>query len=985
VRAQPLLFTVQVALAALWRSWGVEPSAVIGHSLGEIAASHVAGALDLDDAVRVVTCRATLMQRLHGRGGMVAVSLSGPKAEDAIRTSGLADQVSVAALNAPASTVLAGAMPALEHLIVTLQASGATCTFLPVRYAFHGPEMAALEPSLRAALAGISPRRLTTPMVSTVTGTRATDGQFDADYWARAMAEPVRFAPALNAVIALSARRTEPVFLDVGPRATLTSAIAATCPGATVLPSLHPRKEDRTVLLGSLAEIYTRGLDVEWPAVQPAAGPAPSLPLYPWQWEAFHTPLIGATDNRGDVDQRTPADSTARHAASSWLYEMEWQLAGARVHDGAATMAGSDLPWLILADDGGEAEALAHQLGLCGDRCVIAYAGTAYEHWRDRSYVVRAGHRADLQSLLADVAQAGVNALRGVVHLRSLDAVGSERLTPGALESAQRLGCVDVVHLVQELIDRFHAQTPPLWLITKGAQPAGADPQIPGLAQAPLWGLGRVIAEEHPELRGGLIDLDPAAKPGESAALIAEALTNSSGEDQVAFRGGQRYVAALVRRPDVLLSHGVLSCRRDRTYLVAGGTGGVGLAIAQRLAERGAARLVLMGRTARPLRSAWNEIDRPSRLSAAIDAIKEIERLGASVHVATVDITDDAQVSAFLQAFRREGWPPFGGVVHAAGIANERLLLQLDPDAMSDVLRPKLIGGWVLHERLRDEPLDFCVLISSAASILGAPGQAAYSAANAFMDGLAHYRRSQRLPALSINWAMWSDLGLAATAGGTKLRKYLAQRGVDTLDPGAALDVLEHAMNQTAPQVAVMPVDWTVFCDAYPPGREPRVVAALRDDGNRSTDARRGAAAVTTTCLDVARVVRDQVAAALEMDASRVGPDAPFDALGMDSMTGLELRDRLETATGLALPATLAWSYPNAAALSAYLADRMGIAHERRAAHGSARSHGREDEQTENALLELLDLTTTLSDVEFDHLVEDARIADGSRQPAGNS
>ena len=295
------------------------------------------------------------------------------------------------------------------------------------------------------------------------------------------------------------------------------------------------------------------------------------------------------------------------------------------------------------------------------------------------------------------------------------------------------------------------------------------------------------------------------------ARQIWQEISGSSGEDQLAFREGRRFVARLVRRGPSIPQPLRFRWRTDGTYLISGGLGDLGLLVARWMVEQGARRLILLGRTALPPRSDWSAAEPGSRLARQITAIRDLESLGACVHPASVDVADEAALSGFLDAFRTEGWPPIRGVVHAAGASQDGLLVQLDAAALTAVLRPKVTGGWLLHRLLRDDPLDFFVLFSSAGAILGQPGQGNYAAANAFLDALAHHRRAQGQPALSINWGAWAGKGFAASVGGKRLAARLALLGISSIAPERALEVLRRLLLQSATQVVAVPVEWKQY------------------------------------------------------------------------------------------------------------------------------------------------------------------------------
>jgi acyl carrier protein len=326
---------------------------------------------------------------------------------------------------------------------------------------------------------------------------------------------------------------------------------------------------------------------------------------------------------------------------------------------------------------------------------------------------------------------------------------------------------------------------------------------------------------------------------------------------------------------------------------------------------QGARRLILLGRTKLPPRSKWNTIEAGTRSARQIAAIRELEDLGTSVHLVSADVADEKQLSAFVEQYRVEGWPPIRGVVHAAGVLEDRLLLQLDGAAMNKVLRPKMIGGWLLHRLLRDAPLDFFVVFSSAGSLMGQPGQGNYAAANAFLDALAHHRRALGLPALSINWGAWAESGFAQTAGGRLLTKRLALLGITAMPPTRALEVMGRLLGEDATQVVAVPVNWLKYRELYPPGTESALLSQLADEEAASPlqtvrpEEKRGAildADPAHRAQLLQAYVSEQVARVLGLSASQLDIQQPLTNLGLDSLMAVELKNRISADLGINVP-----------------------------------------------------------------------------------
>ncbi|HLF25993.1 MAG TPA: SDR family NAD(P)-dependent oxidoreductase [Anaerolineae bacterium] len=356
----------------------------------------------------------------------------------------------------------------------------------------------------------------------------------------------------------------------------------------------------------------------------------------------------------------------------------------------------------------------------------------------------------------------------------------------------------------------------------------------------------------------------------------------------------------------------------DATYLITGGLGALGLAVAQRLVELGARQLVLVGRSG------------AAHLSdSARQSLERIERQGARVVIAQADVANHDELAAVFDQIK-QSLPPLRGVIHAAGILDDGILLQQTAERFQAVLSPKVRGAYNLHQLTRHAPLDFFVMFSSIAATLGTPGQSSYAAANAFLDGLAHHRRALGLPALSINWGPWGAIGLAAQ--GDRVER-LAEQGIDSLTPDEGLNVFERLLRCGDAQLAVMPFDARQWRDAHP------MDAPLLHDllGATAESSRTTAATIGVretllaaepghrrrTILET--YLQEQAAQVLRIAPSRIDPHKSLRTLGMDSLMTIELRNRIGAGLGLKLSATLVWNYPTVAGLAPYLAKEMGI------------------------------------------------------------
>ncbi|KAM3100403.1 MupA/Atu3671 family FMN-dependent luciferase-like monooxygenase [Phormidesmis sp. 146-12] len=561
--------------------------------------------------------------------------------------------------------------------------------------------------------------------------------------------------------------------------------------------------------------------------------------------------------------------------------------------------------WLILADQSGVGTELAKQLRADGKRVSL----------------VQGNRSEDARSWLQKFDQ--TTALR-VIHLNSLDLPDSSSLTTPELEAASGVLCFDVLSLLQSLT----SSQSQLWLVTQGSQfvqPTDSQAIVPSL----LWGLGQVIAVEQPQRWGGLIDLDPRASVEQNAAALWQAI---SGNPPIAYRQGEWYTPRLVQHQATVQS--AIQVQSGGSYLLTGGLGDLGLLVAQWLVRQGSRHLILLGRSLLPPRNQW-DAPQESRVANQIQTIRTIEASGATVYLATADVADEAQMIAALHHLQEQGCPEIRGVMHLAGVPQPLVpLQQLAQETLTAVLRPKVLGSWVLHRLFDHQTLDWFVLFSSWAGLLGAVGQqlGSYSAANAFLDTLAYYRRSRGQPALSIAWGDWAEVGM---------RSRYVQEGYRllpdswTLLPEQGLAALEHLLHQEIAQVAVLPVPWSEFFQVFPNADSSLLQQLANQATNQATETQPSIAPTswlqaleslpTNGRIEALQAhIQEQAAHVLGIQPpQRLDPQRGLFELGMDSLMALELKHRLESSLGCAIPAILAFEHPTVSALTNHLAQTL--------------------------------------------------------------
>jgi len=474
----------------------------------------------------------------------------------------------------------------------------------------------------------------------------------------------------------------------------------------------------------------------------------------------------------------------------TWLYRLQWQ--EQKQPAISPVTFRKEKHWLIFADDHGYGEELAKQLEANGDHChLLSFRETFKnaENFQEDTFT------EIIEKCLKDIP----SPLQGIIHCWSLSTIPPSADRSVTEDEMQMPGCNSVLYLVKSLAKRL-AVMPNLWLVTKGAQSVNPGELIE-IEQSALWGFGKVISFELPEIKCIRVDLDRQQSAEAIIPDLIKQISTDEHEDQIAFRAGRRFVLRLLPFKTSSPTRS-FSLRADSTYLVTGGLGALGIRTAKWMVQNGARYLVLLGRS------------EPSPL--AMSMIEQMRHEGTEVFIARADVSDRDQLKNVIDEIK-DSMPVLRGVVHAAGLLDDGSILNLNAERMKKVMAPKVDGAWNLHQTTLHLPLDFFVLFSSAVSVLGSPGQGNYAAASSYLDAMAHYRRHLGLPAISINWGPWADVGLAAETfekltEGNSLNQHLIK--VIKIDQG--LEILEQLIMESIPQVMVLPFDLKNLIELYP-------------------------------------------------------------------------------------------------------------------------------------------------------------------------
>jgi acyl transferase domain-containing protein/acyl carrier protein len=763
---QPALFIVEYALARLWMAWGIAPQAMIGHSVGEYVAACLAGVFSLEDALALVTARGRLMQDLPA-GGMLAVPLSASEIE-----SELGPGLALAAINAPRLCVVSGPDREVNALHERLESRGISCRPLHTSHAFHSPMMDPALAPFADLVARVPLHAPTVPFVSNVSGTWITATQAtDPAYWAAHIRTTVRFSDGVAELL----RDPDLALLEVGPAQTLISLVAqhpdqqADRVRLASLRHPHDRTPDHAFLMTTLGRLWLAGGSVDWPAVHTGEPRRRvGLPTYPFERQRFWVePTMPARTDRAtgllDTASLAPPPGLAKRTdLASWFYQPSWKRVDISSRAPARGVTGGRA-WLVFLDDEGLGERLVSLIRSSGDVVVRVTPGETFAHPCDDLYRLPEDDAEGYQALIRDLRGAGMRPDR-IVHLWSLSAPGRDDLAIGRLEAAQNRGFYSLVHLVQALGEPGLTGPVGIDVLTNGLfEVVGGEWLAP--ARATVLGPCRVIPHEYPEVTCRCVDLQVADR-GIDDEIVAQAWTalhTSSAEPVTAVRGRHRWVQTFEPLTLGATPGTPATLRQDGVYLITGGMGGIGLALAKLLVDEVHARLILVGRTGLPERAywdAWLAEHGDDAVSRGIRTVQEMEACGAEVVALRGDVTSPDDMRAVVsQARARFG--AINGVIHAAGVAGGGIIPLKTRESAERVLAPKVQGTIALHRALVDEPLDFFVACSSITGIVGDSGQVDYCAANAFLDAYAHAHDQPRRRMIAIDWSAWQEVGMA--------------------------------------------------------------------------------------------------------------------------------------------------------------------------------------------------------------------------------
>ena len=782
---QAAIFALEYALAQMWLSWGIKPDVVIGHSVGEYVAATIAGVFTLEDGLKLIAERGKLMQTLPQNGSMFAVFTDENTVKKTIAA--YEEKVSIAAINGDSNIVISGDKAIVAEVISKLESQGINGKQLTVSHAFHSPLMQPIIKDFERIAKTINYNEPKITLISNVTGRVIEKEIATARYWVDHVIAPVQFIRGIkelqkqecNIFLEIGAK---PILLGMG-RNVLENPLNKEGLGLSCLPSLRKRKSDWSQIIKNVATLYCQGIKVNWHSFERVYnGKKVQLPTYPFQRQSYWLEQNKNLNSANSLGQKL----TFKQKSNLDYYQIQWHLSKYEINSLKPKFTRGK--WLIFSDRDRLGEQIAQQLA---------------QHEQEYLLINIFGDGNSNNSISIDYRQTADYAkiieretnIQGIIYLGSLNNAALE-LSTTDIEQYQERNYTTILNLIQTLNKK--SVIAPIHIVTRGAgQTTRGKLTANSIFGGAFWGLGKVIASEHSEYYGGIIDLAPEVEASE-AENILKTMGNLEKEDYLALRQDKIYVPRLGKTTVKQKQPLVIS--KEDYYLITGGLGSLGLQVARWLVDKGARNLVLVGRS-QPKPPARQTIDR-------------LEQQGVTVKVVRADISNYNDVERIIRSL------PLKGIIHSAGVLEDGLLQNQTWAKFQKVLAPKVSGAWNLHLCSQHLDLDFFVLFSSIASLIGSPGQSNYAIANAFLDAIAKYRHHLGLSATSINWGAWDNEGMAR-------EKDFNRSGIDLIKPQQGLSALETLLTTDTPQTGVMSVDWDKLGKSYPYIRQSNYFAEL--------------------------------------------------------------------------------------------------------------------------------------------------------------
>ena len=915
---QPILFAVQYALATLYQACGITPDFLLGHSLGEYAAACLAGCFEPEDGMRILYRRGELVRSLEKKGFMAVIFA----ASEAVGREMDVSKVQFAAINSPQKTVISGDGAEVNRLMGHFREKGVETYYLKTEQAFHSHLLDPILEDFRRELQSFSFSPPVKKWISALTGEVMTAAP-DADYWTAHMRRTVQFGQASEKL-----RDEESVhFIEIGPGASTLAAVRENLdsPDSLLLRSLNIKKGNRTesyFFLNALGKLYEKGFSVDWEVLLDGR----FLPhLLPGQ-RFMHRPywIEGGTPENfssfASTATRSPETKKAAGQEENWHYNVEWVNQGLLPEPPAGAQ---EVNWLIVGRPSPLIDSLATVIKTRGED--FFWISLEQENYKCR---VRPAARLAPNHGKAGCSEAlsrivSLRSKAGATHWKMLFVAAPNRSPAWTSETLDAIQAEEfglLIPLLQAMYEQAFAH--PFWIISEDGQQIPGTRQSPlNLGAAPLWGFGKTLFLEHPEWRGGMIDLSAHDSLPEKARSVVKKALQPQFEAYAAIRRGEQYAQQI--EPAPMASLEAERFRPDGVFIITGGLGGLGLKCAEWVLGKGGKKILLLSRRSLPEKAAWTGASDEHPDFEVMQKLLALEKNGAEIEIVSIDVRDRDALAGLFRRLDERG-VIVRGILHAAGVNWFGKVMTLEPGEFTETLKTKISATWELHRHSLELDLDCFILFSSVSALWGSVELSHYSAANQFLDALSRHRAALGLPATSIDWGPWAEVGMSAKASEQDV---LEKLGFFLMPPPSALAAMEAVVRSRRPVSLVADVNWErfqAFIDFCP---QPALFARVSSGGqeraelfDRGTIENILSEPPAEARRMIEEIVRMQLRSVTLIESSdSIDHEQRFNFMGMDSLMSISFAVSLENYFQVKLPNTLTYNYPNIRAVTDYL------------------------------------------------------------------
>ncbi len=916
---QPILFAVQYSLGILWQECGVMPHYLIGHSLGEYAAACLSGCFEPETGMAILLKRASLIEKLTNKGMMVTIFADSKEISKVMDK----ERVKIAAINSDKKTVVSGEMAAVAKLIGHFRELGVEVYHLKTSHAFHSHLMEPISQELGEYIKQYIFKQPEKRWISSLKEKEMHEAP-NADYWVEHLLNTVNFKAAVD----LIPKDASIHYVEIGPGASTLVAVNDTLNLVNVmlLRSLNVKKGDRTedyFFYDSVCKLYQSGINIKWDAITEGHAYPDRLPgqkfMHKSYWMAgidaerlseFASPLQGGTVYKpAVVDEGSITDT----------YRLKWKEISDSVQKNITLS--KDTNWIIIGESNPFVENLLHELKENKNDFFWIRVET------EGTFINKIKPQFSVTSKTEASEWAGI--IDKIVNFKSRDGSNDWKLafiTPGndiidsefdipALEYGVSNGTGLLIPLMQAL--KKNALVLPVWIVTAQSQYISDYDTIINLKQAPVWGFSKTLFLEHPELRGGLIDMDIETAP----SIILNKIAAPGTERSIALRKDKYYIEYIAPQEKAVMDTDA-ELRPDGAYIITGGLGGLGLKCANWVLNKGAKHLVLISRRTIPPAHLWPVITEENPDYTIVQQLLVLQDKGAAVKVVSLDIRDIKELRQLFEGLNKENIPVHG-IIHAAGVNWFGKVMSLDRDEFLETLKTKVSSSWALHQLSLTMDLDLFVLFSSVSALWGSVELSHYTAANHFMDMLSLYRWQQNLPSLSVNWGPWAEVGMSAEERESDLLKKL---GFNLMSPDVALAAMESELVLNEPLSLIADIEWNKFGTFIDFSLQPSLFSEVFTHNEEEQKLISGSIKlILESSPEQAReliegAVRIKLRNVMLIESfDKIEGDQRFNFLGMDSLMAIHFVAELEQYFGCQLPNTLAYNYPTINAVSDHI------------------------------------------------------------------